>query len=287
MAPVSKGGGTEFGPAALERAEARLWRDLWDAAPPAVAAEHGIAVAAFGPLQATVAGRERSSAMNLLLGAAEPGVADEGFLAEAVEWSRERGARVYAPLTPGRLGFESTERWLRQNDFEPAGAWLRFIRDAHPPRFPAPGGVEVVAADDPDWEANGLGASFGSTIAFKLRIPNWTSALFAALPGRPKWRCYAAETRRGSASAAVYIDGDIALLAIDSTAEPPEESNTRAALLHRFIEEAGAAGATTLAARIDQRGDDPPHHGAAGLLLAGFREAYRCPGWIDARLPAS
>jgi hypothetical protein len=286
MARVTKGG-TEFDPAAVERAEARLWRDIWAAVPAAVAAEHGIAAADFGPLQVTLAGRERSSAMNLLLGAAEPGAADEGFLAEAIAWCRDRGARVYAPLIERRLGFESAESWLRQHDFEPAGAWLRFTRDNHPPRFPAPAGVEVVAADDPRWETSGAAASFGSTIAFKLRIPNWTSALFAALPGRRNWRCYAAETRQGSAAAAVYIDGEVALLAIDSTSGPVEESDARAALLHRFIDDAAAAGATTLAARIDQRADGPPHQGAAGLLLAGFREAYRCPGWIDARLPAS
>jgi hypothetical protein len=286
MARVTKGG-SEFDPAALERAERRARADLWDAAPGAVATEHGIAAANFGPIQATIAGRERSSATDLLLGAAEPGAADEGFLAEAVDWCRERGARTYAPLTPGRLGFEPAESWLRGSDFEPAGAWLRFTRDAHPPRFPAPAGVEVIAADDRGWETSELTASFGATIAFKLRIPNWTSALFAALPGRPNWRCYATETRQGSAAAAAYIDGDIALLAIDSTSGPVEEGDARAALLHRFIDDAGAAGVTTLAARIDQRADGPPHQGAAGLLLAGFREAYRCPGWIDARLPAS
>jgi hypothetical protein len=286
MAGETKGG-AEFDPVALERAEAQLWRDLWAAAPAAVATEHGIEAADFGPLQATVAGHEPSHAMNLLFGAAEPGAADEGFLDEAVEWCRERRARIYAPLTPGRLGLEAAENWLRQHDFKAAGAWHRFTRDAHPPRFPAPGGVTVVANDDPDWVTSGLAESFGSTIALKLRIPNWTSSLFAALPGRPNWRCYAAKTRQGSASAAAFIDGDIALLAIDSTSGPVEESDARAALLHRFIDDAGAAGATTLAARIDQRLEGPPHHGAAGLLLAGFREAYHCDGWIDARLPAS
>jgi hypothetical protein len=286
MARVTKGG-TEFDPPALERAERRARADLWDAAPAAVAAENGLAAADFGPLQATVAAGERSSAMNLLLGAAEPGAADEGFLAEAVEWSRQRGARVYAPLTPGRLGLEPAEGWLRGNGFDPAGAWLRFTRDAHPPRFPAPAGVEVVTADDPAWGSSELAASFGSTIAFSLRIPNWTSGLFAALPGRRSWRCYATKTRQGSAAAAAYIDGGTALLAIDSTAGPVAERDARAALLHRFIADAGAAGATTLAARIDQRADGPPHQGAAGLLLAGFREAYRCDGWIDARLSAS
>jgi hypothetical protein len=279
-------GGSEYGSAALERAERRARADLWDAAPPAVAAEHGIERAGFGPIEATVAGRDDGDAMSLLLGAAEPGAADEGFLAEAVDWCRERGVRSYTPLTPGRLGLESAESWLKGNGFEPAGAWLRFTRDGHPPRFPAPGGIEVLTADDPGWGTNGIAADFGSTIAFKLRLPNWTSALFAALPGRPNWRCYVAETERGSAAAAAYLDGDIALLAIDSTAGPVEERDARAALLHRFIEDARAAKAGLLGARIDQRVDAPPHP-SSGLLLAGFEEAYRCPGWVDARLPAS
>src|SRR6201999_3050584 len=68
MAPVTKGG-TEYDPAALERTEARFYRDLFDAAPAEGAAAHGVRRDSFGPVQATVvAALPEVRALNLVLG---------------------------------------------------------------------------------------------------------------------------------------------------------------------------------------------------------------------------
>ncbi|HEY5333585.1 MAG TPA: hypothetical protein VIJ21_08570 [Solirubrobacterales bacterium] len=285
MAPAPPGG-TEYDPAALERAERHARADLWDAAPPAVAAEYGIERRDFGPIEATTGRRELGRDVTLLLGAAEPGAADEGFLAEAVEWCRGRDARAYAPLVPGRLGFDRAQAWLERDDFERSGGWVRFARDPHPPRFPKPEGIEVRPVEPGDDTPFGFEASFGASSTFGVRVPSWLASVLAALPGRDGWRCYVALAEGGdAAAAAVFDDGPITVLAVD-TAWEIGENRARPALLHRIIVDAAAAGAKAIAARVDERADGPPKSAATGLLLAGFEEAYRCPGWVDARLPA-
>ncbi len=129
--------------------------------------------------------------------------------------------------------------------FDPSGHWRRFLRDAHPPRFRAPDGVDVTAVEPGD------SASFGATAAFGLGLPARTEAAFAALPGKPGWRCYVTRAGRAPAAAATFTDGPIALLAVDATAEAGRRSPSRAALLHRVIEDSIEAGARLICARID------------------------------------
>ena len=58
------------------------------------------------------------------------------------------------------------------------------------------------------------------------------------------------------------------------------------ALLHRALADATQAGARLIGARVDEEAERSGD-AAAGLLLAGFEKAYRCPAWVDAGLPAS
>jgi hypothetical protein len=215
---------------------------------------------------------------------------------ERVEWlvQRELGASVpereprgaaAAGPDPGSGSAESSDGGSGSaespDDGSESGGWTRFLRDGHPPRFPAPRGVEVTAVDAAGSE------SFGSTAAFGLGLPARTESTFAALPGRPGWRCYVALGGKAPAAAATFVDGSIVLLAIDATREAGRRSPARTALLHRAIDDAVEAGARTIGARIDTAADAPRKETAAGLLLAGFKAAYRCPPWVDAGLPAS
>jgi hypothetical protein len=200
---------------------------------------------------------------------------------ERVEWlvQRELGVPVREPKDvtgeQPRAGAESPDGGSE------AGVWTRFLRDGHPPRFPAPRGVEVTAVDAAGSE------SFGSTAAFGLGLPARTESTFAALPGRPGWRCYVALGGKAPAAAATFVDDSIVLLAVDATREAGRRSPARTALLRRAIADAVEADARTIGARVDTAADAPRKETAAGLLLAGFKAAYRCPPWVDAGLPAS
>lgn len=287
MAPVTKGG-TEYDPAALDRIEARFWRELWDAVPPAVAAEHGVRRADFGPIQATVVtDLPLVPMLNLILDAGRADAAEEGFLAEAIEWTRSQGVRACAPVTPDLPGSAEAARLLEADGFVPLPGWMQFVRDVHPPRFRVTDEVEVVEVGDDD-PGESAELPFATIAATAFDLPAWVADFFAGLPGRPGWRCYVARIDGVPlACGATFLDGEIAELGIGGTLEGGRRRGCQLALLRRRIEDAAAAGARTLFVETGARVPGHPSSSYGNILRAGFEEAYLCPGWIDARIPTS
>jgi len=279
MAPVTKGG-TEFDPTALEHTERRFWGEIWDAVPPAVAVAKGVRRAEFGPVQATVVvALPEVRMLNLILGATGADAAAEGLLGEAVEWARDQGARGFALLDPNLPGAAAAEAALTAVGYEHGHDWMRFVRDAHPPRFEVAADVEVVEVD-----GSGEDAPFGSIAALGFGLPAWTASLFAPLPTLPGWRCYLARVGgEPVACAAMLLDGEVAELGVAATLEGGRRRGCQLALLRRRIEDAAAAGARTLFVETGARVPGRPSSSYGNVLRAGFEEAYPCPGWIDAR----
>jgi GNAT superfamily N-acetyltransferase len=283
MAPATKGG-TGFDPVALDRTEARFWRELWDAVPPAVATEHGVRLETFGPIQANVvAALPGVPMLNLVLDPAVGHAAAEGFLATAIEWARTQGVRVCVPVTPDLPGTERASRWLGSNGFAPVPGWMKFVRDPHPPRFKVAAEVEVVEVRR-DEHGTLDGPPFAAIAATAFELPAWAGDLFGGLPGRPDWRCYVASIDgEPQACAAMLLDDEVAELGIGGTLEGGRRRGCQLALLRRRIEDAAAAGVRTLFVETGARVPGHPSSSYANILRAGFEEAYLCPGWIDAR----
>jgi hypothetical protein len=282
MTPSTENG-VEFDPEALDRTERRFWADICDAAPAAVAAAYGVRRADFGAVQTTVASSLAAvPELNLILGAADGDAAAEGFLAEAIEWTRAEGTRAFALLSPDRPGTAAAEAALSANGFERAAGWMRFVRDPHPPRFEARDEVEVVEIGG-ETEA----APFGTIVALGFGLPSRAASIFAPVPGLPDWRCYLARIDgEPQACAAMLVDGEVAMLGIAATLEADRRRGCRPALLRRRIEDAAAAGVRTLFVDSGERVPGRPSTSYADILRAGFEEAYVRPGWVDARLPA-
>ena len=282
MTPVTKGG-TEFDPAALERTERRFFGELFDAVPPAVAAAHGVRKADFGPVQATVTvAAPEVRTLNLLLGGEVADAGAEGFLDEAIEWARGEGATAFALLTPDLPGTKAAVETLAAAGFEPSVHWMRFVRDAHPPRFEVSQEVEVVEIDRSD-----EGSPFGTIAALGFGLPAWVASLLAPLPSLPDWRCYLAVIDgEPQGCAAMLLDGEVAEFGVAATLEGGRRRGCQLALLGRRIEDAAAAGARTLFVETGERVPGRTSTSYGNLLRAGFEEAYLCQGWSDARLPA-
>ncbi|MBS1843083.1 MAG: hypothetical protein JST53_01585 [Actinobacteria bacterium] len=278
--PRTTNGGTEFDPAALERTEARFWREIWDAVPPAVAVAKGVRRVEFGPVQATVtAAAAEQRFLNLILGAASADAAAEGFVEEAIDWVRDQGVRGFALLDPNLPGAEAAERALDRAGYAREHDWMRFVRDPHPPRFKFSGEVEIVELDGSDEDA-----PFGSIAALGFGLPGWVASLFAPLPGLPDWRCYLALIDgEPQACAAMLIDGEIAELGVAATLEGGRRRGCQLALLARRIEDAAAAGVHTLFVETGARVPGRPSTSYGNILRAGFEEAYLLPGYADAR----
>jgi GNAT superfamily N-acetyltransferase len=265
--------GVAYDSAALDRAERRFWREVWESVPDEVASEHGIELRRFGPIQASIAADLPEVGMlNMLLGAAETDGAEH--LEVAAGWAEERGTPPYVPLTPGLPGSDAAAAWLRENGFEPAYAWMKFVRGPHPPRFPMPKEVEVVELTAPDQEP------FGTIAAIGFDLPAWGAEFFAHLPGRQRWRCYAAKIDgEAQGCAAMLIEEGIAEFGVAATLEGARGRGCQTALLHRRICDAAEAGCRTLFVETGERVPDRPSASYRNILKAGFEEAYLRPNW--------
>jgi hypothetical protein len=267
--------GVGYDPLALDAIERRFWREVWEATPPPAAAEHGIELASFGPVQATVLRALAEVQMiNLLLGATAPGAVAGGHLAAAIEWARGRGVEPSIPVTPGLPATAEVEAFLRSAGFAPGYGWMKFVRDTHPPRSSPPADVEVVELAGADEEP------FAAIVAAGFGLPAWGAELFAGLPGRPGWRCYVARVDgEPQAAAAMLLDAGIAEFGMAATLEPGRRRGCQAALLHRRIVDAAAAGCELLFVETGERVPGRPSNSYRNILRAGFEEAYLCPNW--------
>jgi GNAT superfamily N-acetyltransferase len=278
MAPPETDAGVRFDPTALDATDRHFWREIWDSVPTAVAAERGIERRQFGPIQATIVTELGQVGMlNLVLGTAEPGAVADGHLAAAAAWAEERNVSPYVSVTPDLAEAERAEAWLRGNGFVPAYAWMKFVRDAHPPRFKVADGSEIVEVTDGEQEPFGMIAATG------FGMPAWAATFFAQLPGREGWRCYVARVEgEAVACGAMLLDGEVAELGIGATLESARRRGCQLALLHRRITDAVAAGCTTLLVETGERVAGRPSSSYRNILRAGFEEAFLRPNWKPA-----
>lgn len=265
--------GVSYDSAAFDRVERRFWADIWESVPAEVARERGIERRDFGPIQGTiVTDLAEVGMLNLLLGAAEDPIGEN--LAAAIEWADSRRVAPYVPVAPGLPSSGTAEAWLRGHGFRPAYAWMKFVRDAHPPRFPAPEGVEVVELGTSDQEP------FGTIAAIGFGLPAWAAEFFAHMPGRDGWRCYVAKVdAEAQACGAMLIDDGIAEFGVAATLEQARGHGCQTALLHRRIRDAAEADCQTLFVETGERLPDRPSASYRNILRAGFEEAYLRPNW--------
>lgn len=283
MGRITTAGGVEYDPVTLDAVERRFWRDIWESAPADAAAEHGIELRRFGPVQASIVTALPSIGMlNLILGATEPGAVSGGHLAAAVEWVASKGVRPYVPVTPGLPGSDAAEAWLTANGFASGYAWMKFVRDVHPPRFPAPEGVEVVRLSGADEEPFGMIAANG------FGLPTWGAAFFAGLPRNPDWRCYVARVDGvAQACGAMLVQAEVAEFGIGATLEGGRRRGCQLALLRRRILDAAEAGCRLLFVETGARAEDRPAGSYRNILRAGFEEAYLRPNWAPSERGAA
>lgn len=265
--------GVSFNPDLLNAVERQFWRGIWETMPIDISTERGVEALDFGPVQATVVkALPEAQMLNLVLGAEDPGAVSGGHLSEALDWMESRQVSFYVPLAEAP-GSESAAQLLSSRRYERGYSWMKFVRDAHPPRFSPPTGVEVVAVAD-------NAEPFGMIVATGFGLPAWASAFFANLHRRPGWHCYLARIDgEPAACAAMFLCNDMAEFGIAATLEPARGRGCQTALLHRRIVDAAATGCHTLFVETGERNPGRPSTSYGNILRAGFEEAYLRPNW--------
>lgn len=263
-------GSLPFDAVALDEAEKRFWRGLWNTACEDAVVDLGIDMVQFGPVEAAVVVEEAAEpALNFILGAGAPGAIEEGHLPAALQWMERQDVDFRISLTPGLPEQEAAERWLRRHHFRLLDGPMKLLRDCSPPQFPFPPGIDIYERVDP-WEDE----CFGDPLAESLGFAGWAATFFLDLPGTKDWRCYCAvDGDEPLAYVAMHFHEGIAVLALASRPVNECEGVGQTAVLHRAIIDAAAAGCRTMA--VAEAGCPPAVSDRESLLSAGFRDAVR------------
>jgi hypothetical protein len=114
--------------ALLAEVELRFREDLWRAAPKDAVEEAEVRHRRFGPILATVFGDlPESSLLNLVQGTAESGAVEDGHLAAAIEWVRQREVDYLVSANLDRPGNARAEIWLTERGYERGATVRRFL----------------------------------------------------------------------------------------------------------------------------------------------------------------
>jgi hypothetical protein len=263
--------------AMLERAAQEFRADMWGTACEDATYECGIVERRFGPVQVTVIeALPDAPALNSVLGVAEPGAAEDGHLAEAIEWADSFNVDYRVLVGRDRPGTAAAEAWLNRRGFEQGHALVRYARDASMPDLPGVPGIKT-------WEI-GEDEADGETMVFDaapaLGMPAAASSLLFSLPIQERWRIYTAELEGRIVSfGSMMIHGGVAALGLDATIEGARRRGCNQALLRQRLIAAGEAGCETVFAGVPSygSGDDVP--AARNLIRAGFVPAHRSINW--------
>lgn len=232
------GGTCSYDGAAIAAAELRFREDLWRSAPKDAVDEAEVRHRRFGPILATVFGDLPDvSLMNLVQGAAEQGAADQGDLAEAVEWVRSREVDYLVSVSSDRPGAESAERWLKARGYEPGPTLRRFVHPGADERTTAPSPLEI--SELGPLETEGMSHIFGEV----LGLSSLATILMLGLPNREGWHCYRASLGgQEVACGAMLVLGKVALLGLEATLPDARRHGCQTALLERRLIDARKEG---------------------------------------------
>jgi hypothetical protein len=250
----------------LDRAEAAAFRDIYEAPPPALAEQHGLAVAVVGE---AVCGAAR----------ALPGVPDLNHVVGAgPETDLDAVAAFYAGLAhivavsphSGDLAAR-----LQAAGYTPAYPWMKFVRAADPP--PAASSTLRVAVAGAD-----RAEDFAAPVAAGFGMPPFMREHLAQLPGRDGWTCVAAyDGDRPVAGAALFVTGDHGWLGMGAVVPGERGRGAQGALLAERIRLAAEAGCRTVTTETGVRQEGRPAYSYRNILRAGFEEAYERPNWAS------
>jgi GNAT superfamily N-acetyltransferase len=260
--------------AAIAAAELCFREDLWRTAPRDAVEEAGVRYQRFGPILATAFGElPHTPLLNVAQGAAEPGAADQGHLASAIEWLRTWEVDYRVSVTADRPGTAGAEGWLADRGYERGATVSRYIHSGTRGPIDSPSPVSIRRLES--LETEGMSHIFADA----LGLPNLATVLMIGLPRFDGWHCYAAHLDdREVACGSMRISGRLALFGLDATLPEFRGRGCQSALIARRLVDATRAGCDLISAEVWE-GHPASQEAADVLRQAGFTQIPGRTNW--------
>ena len=256
-----------------ERVELAGWAEIWAAAPPSLAARHGIEAARIGSSLCTAISEQPSTMLNRVvgLGLDQPATDDD---LDAIESFFARHEQPFYVSLHRRAKPSDLPARLEGRGFTPAYAWMKFTRGAEPPP-PTETALRVELAK-PEQVAD-----FGDVVAAGYGLEPFVAAWLAELP-KTSWRCYLAYDGDDPAgAAALFVHDGAGYLGFAATRPEHRRKGAQSALLAARIRDAVDAGCTTMVTETGERIPLKPSDSYRNILRFGFEEAYVRPNYLS------
>jgi GNAT superfamily N-acetyltransferase len=262
-----------------EQVELAGWAELWAAAPPDLAARHGIEAATIGGALCTAIAEQPSTMLNRVVGLGLDAPATDDDLDAIDSFFARHDQPFYVSLNPKAKPSDLPAQ-LERRGFSTAYAWMKFTRGSDPPP-PVETALRIELAQQEQ------GADFGEAVAAGYGLEPFVSAWLAELP-RTSWRCYLAyDSDEPAGAAALYVHEGAGYLGFAATRPEHRRKGAQGALLATRIRDALEAGCTTLVTETGERIPMKPSDSYRNILRFGFEEAYLRPNYLSPETTAA
>ena len=252
---------------AADAIEAAAYRDMYAAAPPALAAQLGLELRKLGDATLLIAHGIPDPFFNRVIGLGSGHPAREDDL-DAVTAEYRGQKRWWLHITPGAKP-AALASWLAARGFALAKrrAWAKMVRGTSSmPEVETPLEVRAARAGEQDGLAESIAAAFG--------MPALLAPWFAALASRRNWRaCVALEAGHVVGGGLLYLDGSDAWLGAGAVRTEQRGRHAHRALMALRIREAIDAGCTRIFTETGEAIDGEPNPSLANMRWCGFRRA--------------
>ena len=258
----------------LERAELRVWRDFYRAAPSPAVVACGLGLQDFGPAAAFRMSKVDVMIFNRVLGLGLDGPPSPSTI-EAIIAGYEQALlpRFYLQLAP-LVTLGPTVSAVTDLGFAPGSNWVRLVRDvAAPGPVPTRFRIETVDRAHAPLFAEVVCAGFGMDEALTLPVQ--------AVVGTPGWHCYLAyDGDRPIASATLVADGRVGWMGFATTLPEARGKGAQSSLIARRILDARALGCEILGVETDEQSPAREAPSYRNILRAGFEVGYLRPNYL-------
>lgn len=273
----------------LESVEAKLYEDLFDAVPPALATRAGVGLHRYGGALYLTAGGHDHPMFNRVMGV-DPGhgpadAAAEAALHRAAEHYRKAGVRRWMVQILPHVESEAFREAAGERGVIRLRGWAKHLGPARAD-ISAETDLRIVGVDRDlaGGEGERLSEAWTRIVVENFGLPPGFAPWLRALAGRDGWRLYlAVDGDTPVATGALYLSdvgGErFASLNFGSTLPDHRGRGAQSTLIARRVADARALGARWIATETDEELPDKPNPSYRNLKRFGFPVVYVRANW--------